>query len=315
MTLTFVRDKGSPLVATELDGNTDEIAAVKTRVTALEDGENPIADISISGDQMTITLSNSDEFTFTIPVRDINDVGTWTPSTAYAVDDYFDDNNGGFFRVIFAHTSGLTFDEDANDGMGHDYYRRLIHSPGNSFPAGGVLGDVMLKLSATDYDKGWGQLNSIYVTFTPPTGSALESETVFDTLLELEDLIAALSADLSGLTIDFDDLTGTIGADQRDATVTALGTTGTISLDPTLGDVFTITPTGDVTLNAASAPANAKITLIVTTSGTTSRNITPNTNFKSTGALATGIVSGKTFSISFVGDGTNLVEVSRTTAM
>ena len=107
----------------------------------------------------------------------------------------------------------------------------------------------------------------------------------------------------------------TAGAQVRATTMTALGATGTVSLDPTLGQVFTITPTGNVTLNAASAPAGAYVTVIVTTSGTNSYNITPTTNFKSTGALATGTASGKVFTIGFVGDGTNLNEDGRTAAM
>jgi hypothetical protein len=55
--------------------------------------------------------------------------------------------------------------------------------------------------------------------------------------------------------------------------------------------------------------------VVVTTSGTSSFNITPTTNFKSTGALATGTSTGKVFTITFVGDGTNMNEVARTTAM
>lgn len=106
-----------------------------------------------------------------------------------------------------------------------------------------------------------------------------------------------------------------VAGDFRTSTVTALGTTGTVSLDPTLGNVFTITPTAGVTLNAASAPAGQYVYLIVTTSGTSSFNITPTTNFKSTGALATGTVSGKVFTMTFISDGTNLNEVARTTAM
>jgi hypothetical protein len=101
----------------------------------------------------------------------------------------------------------------------------------------------------------------------------------------------------------------------RCSTVTALATTGTVSLDPTLGQVFTCTPTGAITLNAASAPAGATVYLVVTTSGSSSFNVTPTTNFKSTGALATGTSTGKVFTITFVSDGTNLNEVARTTAM
>lgn len=95
----------------------------------------------------------------------------------------------------------------------------------------------------------------------------------------------------------------------------ALGNTGTVSLDPTLGDVFTTAPTGDVTINAASAVLGARVSIVVTTANTTSRTLTFGTNFKTTGTLATGSVGSKVFTISFIGDGTNLNEVSRTTAM
>lgn len=120
-------------------------------------------------------------------------------------------------------------------------------------------------------------------------------------------LSAALSSDGNTLTVS----TKPNGT----ATLTALGATGTVSLDPTVSRVFSVTPTGAITLNAASAPAGAVVYVVVTTSGTSSYNITPTTNFKSTGALATGTSSGKVFVITFVGDGTNLNEVARTAAM
>lgn len=96
---------------------------------------------------------------------------------------------------------------------------------------------------------------------------------------------------------------------------TALGDTGTVSLDPALGDVFTTAPTGDMTINAASALLGARVSIVITTPNTTSRTLTFGTNFKTTGTLATGTVASKVFTISFVGDGTNLNEVARTTAM
>ena len=58
------------------------------------------------------------------------------------------------------------------------------------------------------------------------------------------------------------------------------------------------------------------MTFVVTTSGTTSSfTITFGTNFKTTGTLATGTVTAKVFTVSFIGDGSNMCETSRTTAM
>lgn len=89
----------------------------------------------------------------------------------------------------------------------------------------------------------------------------------------------------------------------------------TPSLDPSLANVFTLTPGEDETIAAASAPAGQYVSIVVTTSGSTSRTLTFGTKFKTTGTLATGTVTAKVFTITFVGDGTNLNEVARTTAM
>lgn len=112
---------------------------------------------------------------------------------------------------------------------------------------------------------------------------------------------------LSAPTVD----TGTL----RVTTKTALAASGAVSLDPTLGEVFTLTPTGAVTLSALSAAVGSRVYLVTTTSGTTSFALTFGTAFKSQGALSTGTVSGKVLVVAFVGDGTNLNEVSRTAAM
>lgn len=92
-------------------------------------------------------------------------------------------------------------------------------------------------------------------------------------------------------------------------------TATTIELDPEVANVFTLTTSTNVTMTAASAPEGQLVNLLVTASGTSSRTITFSTNFKTTGTLATGTVDAKVFSLMFVGDGTNLNEVARTTAM
>lgn len=101
----------------------------------------------------------------------------------------------------------------------------------------------------------------------------------------------------------------------RSSTSTALAASGGAAIDPTLGTVFTVTPTASETLTASSAPIAALVCLVVTTSGTSSFTLTFGTNFKSTGTLATGTTSGKVFTVTFMGDGTNMNEVARTTAM
>lgn len=96
-----------------------------------------------------------------------------------------------------------------------------------------------------------------------------------------------------------------------------LGTVSTspLAFDPTQGNVFTLTPGASLTINAASVVAGQEVAIIVTTSGSSSFTLTFGTNFKTTGTLATGTVSAKIFVIQFISDGTNYIEVSRTTAI
>jgi hypothetical protein len=70
------------------------------------------------------------------------------------------------------------------------------------------------------------------------------------------------------------------------------------------------------TITAAVPPAGAYCSLIIVTSGTTTRTITFSTGFKTgTTTLATGTTSGKYFVLNYVSDGNNLIEMSRTAAI
>jgi hypothetical protein len=90
-------------------------------------------------------------------------------------------------------------------------------------------------------------------------------------------------------------------------------TTGTMTADMTVARVLTITPSGACTFNASGGTAGHEVTFAITTSGTTSRTLTWGTNFRKVGTLATGTVSARFFSVSFVCiDGTIWQETART---
>ncbi len=80
--------------------------------------------------------------------------------------------------------------------------------------------------------------------------------------------------------------------------------------------LFTLTPNSNVTFTGVltGAVINSTYHLEITTSGTSSYTMTFGTNFKSTGTLATGATSGKKFLLSFLYDGTQFIEQSRTAA-
>jgi len=95
----------------------------------------------------------------------------------------------------------------------------------------------------------------------------------------------------------------------------ALTAGATPAVDASAGNVFTLTPGETETLSVTGAVKDQEITLLVLTSGTTSYTLTFGTGFKSTGTLATGTADAKYFVVKFWSDGTNMYEVSRTTAL
>lgn len=113
-------------------------------------------------------------------------------------------------------------------------------------------------------------------------------------------------------------LTGTIGSHTH-AGIGLTGasalpaTTGTMTANMAANRVLTITPTGACTFNASGGTAGNEVTFAFTTNGTSSFVMTFGTNFRKVGTLATGTVSARFFSVSFVCvNGTIWQEMART---
>jgi N-acetylmuramic acid 6-phosphate (MurNAc-6-P) etherase len=104
------------------------------------------------------------------------------------------------------------------------------------------------------------------------------------------------------------------GINTRPHDLAALIAGAAVSLNPDGGGIFTLTPAEAETITPTKQIKGQRIVLIITTSGTSSYVITFGTGFKSTGTLATGTTSGKIFVLEFISDGTNYIEVARTTA-
>jgi len=124
----------------------------------------------------------------------------------------------------------------------------------------------------------------------------------------------AITNPTANRTVTFPDGSGTISLHSK----SVLTPGSTVSFAPASSvSCYTLTPAQAETINAVTtgAVAGRTYTLVVTTSGTSSYTLTFSTNFKTTGTLATGTTSAKVFVITFIFDGTNFNEVSRTTAM
>jgi hypothetical protein len=102
--------------------------------------------------------------------------------------------------------------------------------------------------------------------------------------------------------------------DTKSSLVT-LTTGATVALDFSQGSVFKLTPDQALTINGSNGVIGQRASIVITTSGTTAFVITLGTLFKSTGTLSTGVLNNKRFVLSFVYDGTNWCEMSRTAAM
>ena len=118
----------SPLSSLQADTNfwtlVEDIAAINADLS----GGAVVSIASItqpSFNTMAITLTNGSISNFTLPSGTWRFRGAWQPSTVYAVGDVVQ-NGISLYLVIFAHTSGSTFDPGANDGMGHNYYQLLL---------------------------------------------------------------------------------------------------------------------------------------------------------------------------------------------
>ena len=90
---------------------------------------------------------------------------------------------------------------------------------------------------------------------------------------------------------------------------------GTLAMALGTNRVVKVTPNASGTLTTTVSPSGSTANVIIVTSGTTPYTLTFGTGFLSTGPLVTGVVSGGIFVVSFVSDGTTMIERSRTVAM
>jgi hypothetical protein len=91
--------------------------------------------------------------------------------------------------------------------------------------------------------------------------------------------------------------------------------TNTAAQDLAANHVSQVTISANTTLTTTVPPAGTQAIVVIVTSGATSRTVTFGSGFASTGTLATGTTADRRFVVSFVSDGTRLIECSRTVAI
>lgn len=81
--------------------------------------------VSITGNVITFRFNDGSEDSITLSFDDPAAVGTWAAVTPYAARNFVRGTgsySNKIYLVLRNHTSAATFDPNANDGLGHNYY-------------------------------------------------------------------------------------------------------------------------------------------------------------------------------------------------
>lgn len=151
---------GANLTATQVDYNfyNHDLRLNTLEETVGSGGVVQIEDFEVVGNQFFVHMTDSTTFgPFQLPALEIVPRGPWEPETHYDINDIIT-ANGSVYWVIYNHTSGGTFDPEANDGLGHNFYFLIFEQPENSLPSGGETGQVLKKLNDNNYVVTWGDV-------------------------------------------------------------------------------------------------------------------------------------------------------------
>lgn len=126
-----------PLHAFEFDNNNwnieQAIAALEAAIPAAARG---VESVGTSGPNLLFTYTDATTDTVDISaaiaaVAALNFTDAYQGDFAYtALTDFFT-AQGALWQVTFPHTSAPTFDPGANDGLGHNYYKKVLSFPAN----------------------------------------------------------------------------------------------------------------------------------------------------------------------------------------
>lgn len=150
----------------EVDQNFYELKSVIDSVLSSMPGTTvSIIDITQTDDDLYVHLSDDSILgPFPMPVMKLVFRDMWLPATPYHTSDIVT-NNGSTYLVLAPHTSADTFNPGANDGLGQDYYGRLLSNPSNAMPPDGTVGQVLTKVGVEDFNVGWSSSG------VPPAGT------------------------------------------------------------------------------------------------------------------------------------------------
>lgn len=141
--------KGSNLTAEEIDGNFWELLSRLTDIENDPASGTGIDYFVVAGDQLTVHLTDHSIIgPYTLPTAQFTNRGAWAAGITYSAWDILT-NAGSLYLCTYPHTAAATFDPNANDGVGNDYYSLLLESPDRYqylalYAAGAPIADEIL---------------------------------------------------------------------------------------------------------------------------------------------------------------------------
>lgn len=177
MTIILRSVKGSNLTPSEVDGNFTDLDG---RVHTIETAPTfvGISYFQIIGTSLYVHMTDSSVLgPYTLPLLQWRFTGDFQPSHSYVPNDILTDS-GSVYLVNIAHTSALTFDPAATDGLGNPLYQLVLDPPTFAPPPTKTVASSTYTLLA-------GDANS-YIRFTNSGGCVVTvPASTFDTDVEI----------------------------------------------------------------------------------------------------------------------------------
>lgn len=281
--ITYRSVKGSDLTADEIDTNFSNtaVAVDDLQATVLSGGAAGVDYFSIAdNNQLYVTLTNhATSLVGTLP-SSAWDAGPgpavqfWAASTAYAVNAVFQ-NDGSLYLVIYPDPGQLTFDPNANDGLGHNYFALLLASPSDVLPTGGAAGSFLVKASSVDFAVEWLTVDEVTWPFSQITDVPVATPSHLGVIYGIDEVSSewVKYIDPHGVPVlsqpAFADISGTVANAQLvQALVQAVSSAGgVLTINYLLGENCLLTMTENITsmvINNWPGGTLGKITLFIT---------------------------------------------------
>jgi hypothetical protein len=213
---------------------------------------------------------------------------------------------GSDITLSESQVTNLTTDLAAKAPLASPTFTGTVTLPNSTVTNAMLAGSIAYsKLSLTGAILNADLAGSIAYSKLALTGAILNADLAGSIAYSKLSLAGAITnSDLAGSIAEskITNLVTDLAAKEGISAAATSATTGTMTTTMTSATqtVFTITPTGACTFNASGGAIGARMTFIITTSGTSAFVLTWGTNFKSTATLSTGTVTAKVFCVSFV---------------